>query len=415
MTNNIILVTPQTDYPNVGILYIANALRQAGYDVHLLYSNMRVRDFGAYLMKLRPLFVGFSVHTYPQLGEIISKSRLTHALRFPVVWGGNHPTCLPLRCVWEEYVDYVITGDGETAVVELANDLMCEKDTGVFIRNGRPIVDLDNYRPEWDMLSLEDYLFPASHSVRGGGNSTERIFYYLATSRGCPWSCTFCYNSRLPKPPWRAHSVDWVRQQVLFLQEELNIDGIGFWDDFFLGNPDRAQRIINWLKVREIKYLCEARASDLNDDFVRWLKATGCLQVFIGGESGSDRILEEINKKITVSDIMSAAELTHKHDLPARFSFIYGFPGETYAEMVETKKLIEYLKLFSNVSISGPKLYTPYPGTVMYQQAIEHGFVAPRRMEDWANINRASDLQYLPWLKEELEKNNTTLEDLDVL
>lgn len=414
--NNIVLVTPQTDYPNIGLLYVANALRQADYNVYLLYSDMSASNFGIHLMRFRPLFVGFSVHTYPQLREIVSKSRLAHALDFPVVWGGNHPTCLPFECAGQDYVDYVVAGDGEVAAVELANDLAYKKDTDVFIRNGRPVTDMDSYRPEWNLLHLEDYLFQASHSVRGGGNNTERIFYYLSTSRGCPWSCTFCYNSRLPKHPWRAHSVDWVQQQVSFLQEQLDIDGIGFWDDFFLGDRSRAEQIINWLKECRIKYLCEARASDLNDDFAKWLKDTGCLQLFIGGESGSDRILEAINKKITVPDIINAAELTRRHNLPARFSFIYGFPGETYAEIMETKKLIERLRAFPNVSISGPKLYTPYAGTAMYAQALAHGFVAPSKMENWADINRVGDLQYLPWLKAELDKHNVRLEDLiDVL
>jgi anaerobic magnesium-protoporphyrin IX monomethyl ester cyclase len=403
------LIAPRTDYPPVGALYVADALEQAGYDVHLFKSDVEHCEFLSTLLELDPLFVGFSVHTYPSLVEMISLSKLAHNLGYKVVWGGNHPTCLHDECLKQDYIDYVVVEEAETQVVYLAQAIANNAPWRDILKFS---TDLDRYKPAWHLVKLDNYLYPAAHSVRGGGDGAARIFYYLMTSRGCPYSCAFCYNSRTPKQPWRAHSAAWVTDQVAYLKRELDIDGVGFWDDFFLGDRKRAVAIIAYLKAQGIKFLCEARASDLDGHFVRWLKEMGCLQLFIGAESGSNRVLGMIDKRITADDILHAAELTRKHGLPARFSFIYGFPGEDFDEIMQTKALVETLRSYPNVSISGPKLYTPYPGTALYRSAIEHGFKPPDDMSGWAGVNRSSDLEYLPWLKRELERNGRELEDL---
>jgi len=347
---------------------------------------------------------------------MVDKSKLLKEnTRIPIVWGGIHPTFVPKGCLAEDFIDYVIAGEGEVETVRLAQDLSCNVNRDVEYRFAKTLTRLDDYKPAWHLVRIGEYLFDASHSVRGNCTASakaKRIFYYLMTSRGCPFDCTFCYNSHRPKKPWRGHSADWVKEQILFLEHELAIDGVGFWDDFFLGNRKRAVDIIEFLHQHGIKFLCEARASDLNDAFTAWLKEMGCLQVFVGAESGSDRVLRMINKKITVEQILEAAEITHRHDLPTRFSFIYGFPEEKMEEMLQTKALIERLSRYPHVSISGPKLLTPYPGCLIFEKAIDNGFVMPRSTVEWANINRFTDLKYLPWLAKELQAHGMTLGDL---
>lgn len=411
----ILLVTPKTDYPPVGVLYIADALQKAEFGVRVVDCDIPDTGLIHLVDQLRPIFVGFSAHIYPSLTSIAAKSKLIATTStVPIVWGGNYPTCLPEQCISHPYVDYIVTGDGEEAVVKLARDIVSGSNLRDRIRNGGAVKKLDRYTPSWKHVDLDRYLFPASHSVRGNSErgDTDRIFYYLMTSRGCPYNCAFCYNSHTPKQPWRCHSYDWIKNQVLFLKKELDIDGVGFWDDFFLGNRRRAERVVAFLHSQGIGFLCEARVADLNDETMSWLKESGCLQVFVGAESGSSDVLKRINKSIEVEDIIYAADLAHCHDLPVRFSFIYGFPGETCDEMMETKKLIKLLNKMPNVSISGPKLYTPYPKTALYKLALHHGFKAPETPDGWAKINRASNLRYLPWLEKELERSRKNLSDL---
>jgi anaerobic magnesium-protoporphyrin IX monomethyl ester cyclase len=413
---NIVLVSGKTDYPPMGALYLADALEQAGYVVHLRESNEQSGNFLQFIKNTTPVFVGFSVHTWPTIIDMVDKSKMVKEnTEIPVVWGGIHPTFVPEQCLGENFIDYIMMGEGEIEIVRLADDLVRGENLYHRCRQATSMVELDSYRPAWHLLRLGEYLFDASHSVRGNNtqnSGAERIFYYLMSSRGCPFNCTFCYNSHGSQLPWRSHSADWVKEQVLFLKKALNIDGIGFWDDFFLGNRGRAIEIIEFLHEQGVKFICEARATDLDDEFTAWLKEMGCLQVFIGAESGSDRVLKMINKKLKVSDILQAVEITHKHNLPARLSFIYGFPGETIDEMLQTKALANRLPSYGNVSISGPKLLTPYPGSLIYDQALEYGFVVPSNTAEWANINRYTDLKYLPWLSDELKSHNMQLGDL---
>lgn len=382
----------------MGALYVAGALQDAGYEVRLCESDMGYDEFIRLVHTSRPLFVGFSVYTYPSIKDMVEKSGFVTDMGIPVVWGGAHPTCLPDEC--REIADHVVIGDGEDGAQEIARHITNGAISSTYTTLSHEY--LDRFTPAWNLINPNSYIFPSSHSVRGNNTANpgaSRIFYYLSTSRGCPYSCTFCYNSRKPKRRWRGHSVEWIRIQVDYLKQKTHLDGIGFWDDYFFGMRARAIAIIEYLKSQNIKFLVEARASQLRDPlFVTWLKEMGCLQVFIGAESGSNRVLKHIKKEITVEDIIIAVESTCRHNLPLRLSFIYGFPDETHSEMLKTKKLIEYAKTFPNVSISGPKLYTPYPGTAMYEEALRYGFVPPSTISGWSEIHRSTDLKLLPWL-----------------
>ena len=411
MKKKVILVTNKTDYPPIGPLYIADALEQAGFEVFICGSSESNTDFLKLVLEVNPLFVGFSAFTWPTISDMVDKSKLIkrNFSSIPVVWGALHPTFMADPCLVEEYIDYIILGEGEVSIVEFAKDLAENSNLLDKCYGGWNLLpDLDNFKPAWHLINLRDFIFDSSHSVRGDTNSSSkasRIFYYLVTSRGCLYDCTFCYNSVRPKKPWRGHSFDWVKEQVLFLKREVNIDCVGFWDDLFFGDRERAIKIVEFLAENNIKFLCEDRADRLDDNFAKWLKDKGCLQIFIGAESGSDRVLRLMRKRITAADIRRAAEITNRYRLPARFAFIYGFPGEAFEDMLQTKRLIEEISRYPNVSISGPKLYTPVPGAQSYNVALQFGFPEPSTTEEWKNIHRSSDLKYLPWFEKELQKN----------
>jgi radical SAM superfamily enzyme YgiQ (UPF0313 family) len=120
------------------------------------------------------------------------------------------------------------------------------------------------------------------------------------------------------------------------------------------------------------------------------------LQAFIGAESGSQRILDEINKKTSIKQYLDAIKITRKYNLPLRMSFVYGFPQETEQDARATINFIKRIKEFPHVSISGPKRYTPYAGTALYSLATYKGFKPPRTTVGWSRIHRQVDPNLLP-------------------
>ncbi|MFA5745042.1 MAG: radical SAM protein, partial [Candidatus Paceibacterota bacterium] len=312
---------------------------------------------------------------------------------------------------------------------------------------------LDNYHPDWGGVDVNKYLFPESHSVHAtfdAESGKKNVFYYLLSSRGCTYKCNFCWESARTAAlraeqerygikedlSWRSHSLSWVKEQldlvgVALAQSGRTMDGVGLWDDMIFGrgnNPahaDRAHSILSLMRDRTFGYLLEARADQLirrtdhwnrsvgrEADLYRFLKDTGCMQVFVGTESANQVTLNMIQKGTKVTDYRRLVELSHGVGLPLRFSMIVGFPNETDVSVNQTLDFIEELEDEPFVSVSGPKLFTPYPGVPQFEAAVARGLVVPTDTLGWAYLDRYADYRSVyPWLEENLSP--TTLRRID--
>ena len=339
--------------------------------------------------------------TGPALELAVDLSKAAHG-KVPVVWGGPHATLLAEQCLKEPYIDFVVKGEGEEAIIDVLEHINNNGESKKIFE--KVVTDLDKYKPAWHLIkNLNNLLFTEKHSVRGKDPDEKiykKVFYYIVTSRGCPYRCRFCYNtSRRFK--WRGHSLEWVEEQIKYIKEVVNPDAIGLWDDNMWVDQKRALAIINLLKKYDLAFLCEVRADRVTEDLIKLLKDANCLQIFIGAESGSQRVLDYIKKDLKLEQLRKVVEWSDKYHLPARFSFIIGFPEETQPEVEETIQFIIELSKHQHVSISGPKAYTPYPGTSLYEEAIKYGFKVPESVLDWKNITRYTNPLLLPWFREE--------------
>ena len=183
-------------YPPFGIMYVADALLQAGFQVRLFHETEEFAP--AFLREVereRPLFVGVSTITGPQLRPVIDTSKKLRALGVPVVWGGVHATIMPADCLREDYVDFVVINEGEETIQELARMLagqipadfasvkgLAWKQAGRPVENlERPFIQvLDRFRPRWDLIPVERYLIQS-------GPYDRAVPVYI--SRGCPFRC----------------------------------------------------------------------------------------------------------------------------------------------------------------------------------------------------------------------------------
>jgi len=444
---HLILIVQRSNYPQMGALYLTNALLSHGISTHLMPSDAPTEQLDQLIGRYDPIAIGCSVMTAPEIVDFVRHSKHVQETynhtrkRLPVIWGGMHPTIVWRQTMEEPYIDIVVSGEAEITLPRLLNDVIHRN-----ILPAQKLVQvetpphLDRFRPQWEELDVSKFVFPESHSVHADVDfQKESIFYYLLTSRGCTYKCNFCWEVARTEAlkaemnrdgttvdlTWRAHSETWVTEQLDYLERRLAsegavMDGVGLWDDMIFGREKeahlvRAKGIFNGMRERRFGYLLEARASQLmqksdrwNDaglrregDLYRFLKDTGCMQVFVGTESADQGTLNLIQKGTKAADYMRLVELSRDIGLPLRFSMIVGFPEESDRSVNETLDLIERLKGEPFVSVSGPKCFTPYPGTPQYEAALKRGLKVPNDTLGWAYLTRYADYRSLyPWLTE---------------
>ncbi|MFA5126632.1 MAG: radical SAM protein [Patescibacteria group bacterium] len=386
----------------LGILCVGSTLKQAGWEVELYNINEKeIAQTADRIVKERPLYVGLSVMTGIQTEHSAELSKKIKAQsNIPIVWGGIHPSLLPEQCLSEDYIDYVVISEGEITIIELTEKIKADlaplgvlgvgyKQAGQTIVNPwRPFIEnLDQYRLDFALLQdIEKFIFPLG--------KYKRVIAYK-TSRGCPFNCAFCYNNLFNKNKWRAWSIDAVVEDIKWLKENYQIDAVKFYDDNFFVNKNRAFEILE--RIQLPSHL-EIRIDSINDEVAQKLKDYKVFDMLIGVESGSNRLLEMIDKKITTEKIISTVKIIHHHDLPASYSAIVGLPTETKAEFEATIDLMYQIYKLHPRAVFTLGAYLPYPGSRMYDFAIQNGFVPPSRTEDWGKIDRFRKNFHSPWV-----------------
>jgi radical SAM superfamily enzyme YgiQ (UPF0313 family) len=411
----VILARVETDtilHP-VGLLYLGNELKKAGYDVRLFnIFDHEIEKTARSVAEAKPLFVGLSTMTGVQTKYTHRLSEAIKALDkdIKIVWGGVHPTMMPEDCLKEPCVDIVAMGEGEELIVELAGCLSTggdlggvrgiayKADGGFRIGERRPFIkDLDKFGPDWSLLDdFEKCVTPLPDG--------RRQIDFVA-SRGCPFNCNFCYNLKFNDRRWRKHSVGYLIDNIRYLRDAHDIRAVHFHDDNFFVDMNRAFDILEALKeIDVIATSCMIRLEAINDDLVNRLKRLGARRLFIGVESGSDRTLKLINKELTRDLVLDKFRLLAKHkDISVTAACIIGFPTETWDDIRQTIDLgVKLSEIFPDIVVTF-QTFIPYPGSRLHDVAVENGFAMPRRMSDYDVFDTYKgmmDPTWLPWADE---------------
>jgi anaerobic magnesium-protoporphyrin IX monomethyl ester cyclase len=380
-------------YP-VGLLYVGQALRKAGVDVALLHLGV---DTLADLKYDNYLFVGIHMMVGGMVGTGLEAARRIKAYNpaIPVVLGGVYPSIMPEEALGSPLIDIVVIGEGEKTAPELAAALRDKTDLAavkglaykaggaVKITEPRELTDMETLEPDLPYDLLGD-VFVRSTVVP------------LHTSRGCPYRCGFCYSPVFNKRKYRCKSAGRVVAEIEYIIAKYSIRHFNFdYEDEFFVNTDRAVEIfkaviakglkIRWTAFCRFDSFCHAY-DKYGDEFVQLLKASGCFYLSFGAESGSQRLLDEVIKKdIKVEQIVKTADALKRHQLIHRVSFINCFPGETYADMEETFKVIDRISEGNRYLVLGLFNLIPLPKTAVIETLKTLGYKPPARIEDWAD------------------------------
>ena len=403
----------------LSLLFIAAPLIKKGYDVEIIDqgTEKKWREKLDKALQSNPLMVGISVLTGKQIlygleiSEIVKKQSNTK-----VVWGGVHPSLLPEQTLENKFIDLIVIGEGEETLLELVEKLDKKEDYSNLLgigykKNGkikinpeRSFINLDEQSEiPYNLIDIDRYIY--LESFASGKPGRDLAMY---TSRGCPHRCAFCYNKEFNKRKWRCLSAEKVVSEIKKVVSEYNITSISLQDDEFFTNLERVRKIcelllkeninVEFISSCRIDYICR-----MEDDFLKLIRKCGFRTLELGIESGSPLMLEKIKKDITIEQVKEAVIKLKRFDIEGKYCFMAGFPQEKIEDMYKSADLMRDIKMINPYSrIPGWRIFTPFPGIELYQDAINEGWIPPKNLEEWAYYD--FETIKMPWVTKKMEK-----------
>jgi anaerobic magnesium-protoporphyrin IX monomethyl ester cyclase len=384
-------------FPPIGLLYIASYIRtnNPDYNVRIYDSQVDENQFIKFLDEFKPEIVGIAcqsalVYSALETAQIV-KQKLPDAL---VVIGGVHASLRPGDLLRSEDVDIVVRGEGEETFLEICRTFQTggsfadisgisykEQSSDTKHNPDRALAaDLNNYpMPALDLVPIEKYRI--SPDMRTGSR-----LGLIITSRGCPYNCMFCANKLLTERTYRLRSITSVIDEIEYLLKHYKINQLMIFDDNFAVDKKRTLELCSEFVRRgypgKFNWWAETSVDVLDEEILMAMKKAGCSIISLGLESGNQRLLDMIKKKITLEQTRKIVELIHQVGIKSRASFILGLPSETRSESQETIKFAYSLPL-DQVRFS---LATPFPGTELWDIAIKEGRIDPENI-DWTKLS----------------------------
>lgn len=395
------------EYPPFGILYLAAILEKMGQDVQLQAitpesDGFDLRDYDVIMYSLSASCVYKMMLSNKERSNILESSI--------VIVGGIHASIFPYETLRDFRSDYVIKGEGEISLYELMRFLLHErvddnikgvlskKNPTLAVENSDIVTDLDLIPyPARHLLPEEDFIMVGRLSKRN--IKMTRIL----TSRGCPFNCYFC-GGQIKNLRYRNGLK--IKQELEMLIEKYGIQGFVINDENFTVNKKRVVEICEAIADLKLPWSSLSRVDTIDEEMAAAMAKAGCIELKFGFESGSDTMLQLMNKRATVAQAQRAIDICYRSGIKVKGFLIHGFPGENETTTSETinfinknKEKIDRVSLFR---------WTPLPGSYVYDNADKYGLDCSKLtfenaiiysdIKQWFiddEINKMLDEQYL--------------------
>ncbi len=387
MKQHLLLVKPPNDlgvehHSLFGLLCLAGHARAHGISVSIINADAdsQWREHLSHDASAS-VFVGIQAMTTEVAGAI-EASDIAHKRHAKVIWGGIHAQLFWEQILADSAIDYVCTGDGETTVTHLMRGTQIEDIPNLAFKSADHIL---RTKTQWDDPAL---LYPPAYDLLQDDSSpwmNRRRSEYQG-SRGCPHICRFCSNPILHNTVWRCKLPEQVNTDLRHL-ESSGVEFVEFVDDNPFVKREHMDMVAQALVKRKskLKWSCNARADYISTHRInlQGLVEGGMSTISVGAESGSQRVLNRIQKGTNVSDITNAASLIADVRIDASFSFFFGIPDETLTDVRETIALFDELKTIMPALRIGVNIYTPYPGCELSNNLVDE----PKTLRGWLDPN----------------------------
>jgi radical SAM superfamily enzyme YgiQ (UPF0313 family) len=392
MKKKILLINPpypmeESPAPPFGLMSLAAYIIENNFDVRIEdyivnpYNRERVRKV---IREYAPDVIGATGVTM-NINKALSILREYHeeSPESVIIMGGPHVSFDAHNILSQnDFVDFVVRGEGEQTSVELLNSLgnagayrsirgISYRDSGSIVHN-----DARDFIPDINILP-----YPARHLVQLSKYKALGLPINMITSRGCPYECIFCVGAKMVGRKVRYYDVKRVVDEFELLSR-MGFRQINIVDDLFTSNKKRCAAICEGIMERGIKHdwTAFARVDTVSRELLEVMKSAGCTMLCFGIESGNQEILNTIKKKITLEKIKNAVALCNNAGVIPMASYIMGLPGETPETVRET------LEFARKLCVSyGFHILAPFPGTEVRELAEKYGL---RIMNsDWDNYD----------------------------
>jgi radical SAM superfamily enzyme YgiQ (UPF0313 family) len=369
--------------PPIGLMYVAAALEKAGFKVQMLDNYLMKKsaeEVKQLITQINPEIVGITCGsaTYPRCVET-SKAIKQAKPDCKIVVGGWHASYMPDSLLANPEIDYVVMGEGERTISELATAIInSDEKTASSIpgvacrRNGTNIKNPPKY-----IENMDEIPYPARHLLPL--ELYDRTIEYLnakpadvmSISRGCVFNCGFCETRKLWGNICRSFSPHRVIGEIQDLQSRYGSKGIYFINDNFTLRKKETAELCNLMIANklDLEWVCDTRVDLVNDELLALMSKAGCKTIWFGVESASQKILQRIGRNTTPQEVETAFKLCRKNGIKTACSFMLGLPDETLKDMEASLKFAKKL----NPDWCQFNTFIAYPDSRLYNELIEKG------------------------------------------
>ena len=367
--------------PPIGLMYVAAALEKAGFEVQMLDNYLMKKSIGEIkqlVTNLNPQIVGITCGSATYARCVETARAIKEALpNCRIVVGGWHASYVPDSLLANPEIDYVIMGEGERAITQLATCITSGNEPAASAIPGvackRQEKNIKN--PPKFIENLDEIPYPARHLLPL--ELYDRTIEYLSVkpadvmsiSRGCVFSCGFCETKKLWGNIYRAFSPQRVIDEIQDLQSKYGTKGLYFINDNFTLRKKETIELCNLMikNKMDLEWVCDTRVDIVNQEVLEIMSKAGCKTIFFGVESGSQEILQRIGRNTTLEQIESAFSLCRKNGIQTACSFMLGVPDETLADMEKSLKFAKKL----DPDWCQFNIFIANPDSKLYQEVLE--------------------------------------------
>lgn len=386
-------------FPPLGLFYLQSALKRNFPHIQtnvldMLMLKMSREDAREYLIRERPDIVGLSSFSISWIDVLkLAKTIKKELPETLVILGGPHTYEFPKETLTHPEIDAIFVGEADESLPAYIQKLLSgeyvESIKGVYTRKN---IDTFSKTDASLVENLDSLPFPLIENYLGGGYQSKVAssskLYIMITSRGCPFSCTFC-NTMYKK--YRARSIGNIMEEVERAYKN-GFEEIFFFDDTFNITKERVQEIARAIMEKSIKmkWTFRGRVSALDEETISLAKKAGLRQMHIGIETGTDEGLVQLKKGITTEQVKNTIKWARKHKVRVIGDFILGLPFEKSEKDVKDNvcRLIEMDPDFAQFSA-----LEAHPGTAIFAQAEEKGLI---QRQVWENFVKNPSADFVP-------------------